>query len=344
MKDFIDLRSDIVTKPTPAMRKAMAEAEVGDDVFGEDPTVNVLQKKVAKILGKEASIFVPSGTMANQLAIKSHTQPGDEVIIEATFHPYNFEGGASAALSGIQFFCLKGIRGILDASQIEEAIRPDDHHFPVTRLICLENTHNRGGGSIYPVEKIAEIGRCAKSKGLLLHLDGARLWNASVATGIKPHEYAKWTDSVSVCLSKGLGAPIGSMVSGSKTFIDRVHRFRKMFGGGMRQVGIIAAAGIYALDHHIERLKEDHRNAKRLALGLKEVNGVSINPEHVETNIAIFDIAETGMTAAQVTDEMKKKGVLIHSVGKTQIRLVTHLDVSSEEIETALKAFKKILG
>jgi threonine aldolase len=344
MKDFIDLRSDTVTKPTPAMRKAMAEAEVGDDVFGEDPTVNVLQKKVAKILGKEASIFVPSGTMANQLAIKSHTQPGDEVIIEATSHPYNFEGGASAALSGIQFFCLKGIRGILDASQIEEAIRPDDHHFPVTRLICLENTHNRGGGSIYPVEKIAEIGRCAKSKGLLLHLDGARLWNASVATGIKPHEYAKWTDSVSVCLSKGLGAPIGSMVSGSKTFIDRVHRFRKMFGGGMRQVGIIAAAGIYALDHHIERLKEDHRNAKRLALGLKEVNGVSINPEHVETNIAIFDIAETGMTAAQVTDEMKKKGVLIHSVGKTQIRLVTHLDVSSEEIETALKAFKKILG
>ena len=344
MKDFIDLRSDTVTKPTSAMRKAMAGAEVGDDVFGEDPTVNALQRKVAKILGKEASIFVPSGTMANQLAIKSHTQPGDEVIIEATSHPYNFEGGASAALSGIQFYCLKGIRGILDASQIEETIRPDDHHFPVTRLICLENTHNRGGGAIYPVEKIAEISRLAKSKSLLLHLDGARLWNASVATGIKPHKYAQWADSVSVCLSKGLGAPIGSLVAGTKTFIDRVHRFRKMFGGGMRQVGILAAAGIYALDHHIERLKEDHQNAKRLALGLKEIKGVAIDPEHVETNIVIFDIAETGMTATQVRDEMKKKGVLIHSLGKTQIRLVTHLDVSSENIEVALKAFKKVLS
>jgi threonine aldolase len=343
MKKFIDLRSDTVTKPTPAMRKAMAEAEVGDDVFGEDPTVNALQQKVAKILGKEASIFVPSGTMANQLAIKSHTQPGDEVVIEATSHPYNFEGGASAALSGIQFFCLKGVRGILDASQIEEAIRPEDHHFPVTKLICLENTHNRGGGSIYPIQRIAEISRFARSKGLFVHLDGARLWNASIASGIKPQEYARWADSVSVCLSKGLGAPIGSLVAGTKTFIDRVHRFRKMFGGGMRQAGIIAAAGIYALDHHIDRLKEDHKNAKRLAFGLNKIQGVSINPEHVETNIVIFDIAETGMTAAQVRDEMKKKGVLIHPFGKTLIRLVTHLDVSKEGIETALKAFKKVL-
>jgi len=342
MKNFIDLRSDTVTKPTPAMRKAMAEAEVGDDVFGEDPTVNALQEKVARILGKEAAIFVPSGTMANQLAIKSHTQPGDEVIIEGTSHPYNFEGGASAALSGVQFYCLKGVRGILEASQIEEAIRPDDHHFPITKLICLENTHNRGGGAIYPIEKIVKIHRLAKSKGLSLHMDGARLWNASVATGIKPAEYAQWADSVSVCLSKGLGAPIGSMVTGSKIFIDRVHRFRKMFGGGMRQVGVIAAAGIYALDHHIERLKEDHQNAKRLALGLKEFKGVSINPEHVETNIIIFSTADAGMTAAQVTEAMKKEGVLIHAFGKTQIRLVTHLDVSSEDIEKALKAFKKV--
>jgi threonine aldolase len=344
MKEWIDLRSDTVTKPTPAMRKAMAEAEVGDDVYGEDPTMNLLQEKVAKILGKEASIFVPSGTMANQLAIKSHTQPGDEVIIEAASHSYNFEGGASAALSGIQFFCLKGTRGILDASQIEEAIRPDDHHFPVTRLICLENTHNRGGGSIYPIEKMSQISRFAKSRGLQVHLDGARLWNASVATGIKPQEYAQWADSVSVCLSKGLGAPVGSLVAGTKTFIDRVHRFRKMFGGGMRQVGIIAAAGIYALDHHIDRLKEDHQNAKRLALGLEEIKGISINPEHVETNILIFDVAETGMTGTQVTDEMKEQGVLIHPVGKTQIRLVTHLDVSSENIEVALKAFKKVFS
>ena len=341
---MIDLRSDTVTRPTPAMRKAMAEAEVGDDVFGEDPTVNALQGKVANLLGKEAALFVPSGTMANQLSIKSHTQPGDEVIIEASSHPYNFEGGAGAALSGIQFQCLKGVRGILDASQIEEAIRPADHHFPVTKLICLENTHNRGGGSIYPLEKMAEIYRLAKSKGLMLHLDGARLWNASVATGIKPREYAQWADSVSVCLSKGLGAPIGSLVAGSKSFIDRVHRFRKMFGGGMRQIGIIAAAGIYALDHHLERLKEDHRNAKRLAVGLKEFKGVSIDPMHVETNIVIFDVANTGMTSSQVAEAMKKEGVLIHAFSKTQIRLVTHLDVNAEDIEKALKAFKKILG
>ena len=344
MKDFIDLRSDTVTRPTPAMRKAMAEAEVGDDVFGEDPTVNALQEKVANLLGKEAALFVPSGTMANQLSIKSHTHPGDEVIIEASSHPYNFEGGAGAALSGVQFQCLKGVRGILDASQIEEAIRPADHHFPVTRLVCLENTHNRGGGSIYPLEKMTEIYRSAQSKGLLLHLDGARLWNASVATGIKPHQYAQYADSVSVCLSKGLGAPIGSLVAGSKLFIDRVHRFRKMFGGGMRQVGIIAAAGIYALEHQFERLKEDHQNAKRLAVGLKEFKGVSIDPKYVETNIVIFDVVNTGMTGAQVAEAMKREGVLIHPIGKTQIRLVTHLDVSSEDIEIALKAFKKVLG
>jgi len=344
MKDFIDLRSDTVTKPTPAMRKAMAEAEVGDDVFGEDPTVNALQEKVADLLGKEAALFVPSGTMANQLSIKSHTQPGDEVIIEASSHPYNFEGGAGAALSGIQFQCLKGSRGILDAPQIEESIRPADHHFAITRLICLENTHNRGGGSIYPLEKMAEIYRLAKSRELSVHLDGARLWNASVATGIKPQEYAQWADSVSVCLSKGLGAPIGSLVAGSKEFIDRVHRFRKMFGGGMRQVGIIAAAGIYALDHHIERLKEDHQNAKRLAVGLKEFKGVSIDPKHAETNIVIFDVANTGMTAAQVAEGMKKEGVLIHAFGKMQIRLVTHLDVTAEDIEKTLKRFEKVLG
>jgi threonine aldolase len=344
MEKVIDLRSDTVTRPAPAMRKAMFEAEVGDDVFGEDPTVNALQERVAKLLGKEAALFVPSGTMANQLAIKAHTQPGDEVIIEATSHPYNFEGGAGAVLSGIQFYCLRGTRGILDASQIEEAIRPDDHHFPVTRLVCIENTHNRGGGAVYPVEKIAEISRLAKSRSLLVHLDGARLWNASVATGIPPNEYGQWTDSVSVCLSKGLGAPIGSLVAGSKTFIDRAHRFRKMFGGGMRQAGIIAAAGLYALDHHIGRLKEDHRNAKRLAVGLKELKGVSLNPKHVETNIVIFDVTEAGKTALQIAEAMKHNGVLIHAFGKTQIRLVTHLDVTEEDVDTALKAFKKVLS
>ncbi len=341
---WIDLRSDTVTRPTPAMRKAMAEAEVGDDVFGEDPTVNALQERVARILGKENAIFVPSGTMANQLAIKSHTEPGDEVIVEATSHPYNFEGGASAVLSGIQFNCLKGARGILDASQIEEAVRPEDHHFPVTRLICLENTHNRGGGSVYPLEKMTAVYRLAQSRGLRVHLDGARLWNASVAKGTDPKEYAQWADSVSVCLSKGLGAPIGSLVAGSKTFIDRVHRFRKMFGGGMRQVGILAAAGIYALDHHIDRLKEDHQNAKRLALGLKGLNGILIDPAHVETNIVIFDVAGTGMAASAVTEAMKRNGVLVHPINKAQIRLVTHLDISHGDVDSVLEAFEKVLA
>jgi len=344
MKDFIDLRSDTVTKPTPGMRRAMAEAEVGDDVFGEDPTVNFLQKKIAKILGKEAAIFFPSGTMANQVAIKSHTQPGDEVIIEAFSHSYNFEAGAGGALSGIQFYLLKGDRGIFEVSQIEEAIRPDDHHFPVTRLVCIENTHNRGGGSIFPIEKMREIYQLAKSKGLRVHLDGARLWNASVASGIKPHEYAQWADSVSVCLSKGLGAPVGSLVSGPKAFIGRAHRFRKMFGGGMRQVGILAAAGIYGLDHHLERLTEDHQNAKHLALGLRKLEGISIDPELVETNIVIFDVSQTGKNAPQIVEAMKKEKILTHAFGKTHIRLVTHLDVSREEIEMALNAFQKVIG
>lgn len=326
------------------MRKAMAEAEVGDDVYGEDPTVNALQEKVANLLGKEKALFVPSGTMANQLAIRSQTQPGDEVIIEATSHSYNFEGGGGAALSGIQFNCLKGERGILDALQIEGAIRPDDHHYPVSKLICLENTHNRAGGSIYPLEKMKSIYQLAKAKGLLVHLDGARLWNASVATGIKPAIYAQYADSVSVCLSKGLGAPVGSLIAGSKELVDRAHRFRKMFGGGMRQAGIIAAAGIYALDHHIERLREDHQNAKQLAMGLKKIKGISINPDHVETNIVIFEITEAGIIASQLAEAMKKEGVLIHPIGKTQVRLVTHLDVSTEDIGMALKAFERVLG
>jgi len=217
-----------------------------------------------------------------------------------------------------------------------------DHHFPVSKLICLENTHNRGGGSIYPIKNIEEISQLAKSKGLLVHLDGARLWNASIATGIKPSIYARWADSVSVCLSKGLGAPVGSLVAGTTAFIDQVHRFRKMFGGGMRQAGILAAAGIYALDHHLERLKEDHEKAKCLAMGIAQFNGVTIDPEQVETNIVIFDITHSGLTALQAAGAMKKKGVLIHAFEKTRIRLVTHLDVSSADVEKALAAFKKV--
>jgi threonine aldolase len=343
MPDYIDLRSDTVTKPTPAMRKAMAEAEVGDDVYGEDPTVNALQGKVAELLGKEAAIFVASGTMANQLAIKAHTQPGDELIMEATSHPYNFEGGAIAAISGVQVYCIQGVRGILNASQIEAAIRPADHHYAVTRLVCMENTHNRGGGSIYHLRNMQEIFGVAKAKGLSVHLDGARLWNASVATGVKLKEYAQCADSVSVCISKGLGCPVGSLVAGSKEFVDRVHRFRKMVGGGLRQAGILAAAGIYALDHHVDRLKEDHDNAKRLALGLKEIRGIAVNPDHVETNIIIFGVAGTGMSSPAVRDAMQKEGVLMNALPGNEIRVVTHLDVSRDDIDKALAAFKKVI-
>jgi threonine aldolase len=342
MKKFIDLRSDTVTRPTPAMRERMAEAEVGDDVFGEDPTVKALQKMAARILGKEQAIFVPSGTMANQLSIKAHTQPGDEVILEATSHPFNFEGGAGAVLSGVQFNCLAGTRGLLEPSQITEAIRPFDHHYPVSKLVCLENTHNRGGGSIYPLNTMKAIYEVAKTRGLMVHLDGARIWNASAATGIKPKEYARWADSVSVCLSKGLGAPVGSLVAGSSEFIERVHRFRKMFGGGMRQAGILAAAGIYALEHHRDRLKEDHEKARRLANGLAECPGILIYPDLPETNIVLLELDKGMRTASEAAEALKRKGILVLATDRYQIRLVTHLDVSMEEIEIALRGFNQV--
>lgn len=340
---MIDLRSDTVTKPTPAMRQAMMTAEVGDDVFGEDPTVNTLQEKAAKLLDKEAAIFVASGTMANQLSIKAHTQPGDEVIIEAGAHAMNFEGGAGAVLSGVQFFGIPGNRGIIDASQVEAAIRPDDAHFPVSRLIIIENTHNRGGGTVFPLSKILEIRELANRRGLRMHMDGARLWNACVAAGISPAQYAAPFDSISVCLSKGLGCPAGSLVVGSKDFIKRVHRLRKMVGGGMRQIGFLAAAGIYALDHHIERLEEDHRKAKKLAYGLAEIKNIKINPAEVETNILYFDVSPAERTAQEVVAACRQKGVLLHATGKTRIRCVTHLDVSFADIDQALIVISEVM-
>lgn len=344
MEEIIDLRSDTVTKPTAGMRKAMAEAEVGDDVFGEDPSVNALQEKVARLLGKEKAVFVPSGTMANQLSVKAHTQPGDEVLLEANSHVYYYEGGGGAVLSGVQFFLLQGKRGILEASQVEEAIRPPDLHYPVPRLISLENTHNRGGGSVYPIENLSAIYKMAQSRGLQVHMDGARLWNASAASGIKLEEYAQWADSVSVCLSKGLGAPVGSLVAGSESFIKRVFRFRKMFGGGMRQAGILAAAGIYALDHHLEKLKATHDQAKRLAHFLAGCRGVAIDPDQVETNIVIFDVSQSQKTPAQIAKAMRERGVLILPMGKTAIRLVTHIDISDAGIDKTIEAFRKVFS
>ena len=248
MRDIIDLRSDTVTKPTPAMRAAMAQADVGDDVFEEDPTVNRLQERVAELLGKEAALFVPSGTMSNQIAVRVHTVPGDELICDTNCHIYNYEAGGPAVLSGVTCRCVDGEFGILDVSQLEDdKIRPDNEHLVITKLVCLENTHNRGGGKIYPLDKIAAISRWARKHGLIMHLDGARLWNAIVATGIAAREWAKHFDTVSVCFSKGLGAPLGSALLGPKEVITRARRVRKQLGGGMRQAGIAAAGALYAL-------------------------------------------------------------------------------------------------
>ena len=344
MKNWIDLRSDTVTRPSRKMRMAMADADVGDDVFGEDPTVNRLQERAAALLGKQAALFVPSGIMANQLAIRALTQPGDEVIIEAQAHIFHYEAGAGGALSGIQFYCLPGVRGILEPTQVAEAIRTDEYYLPPTRLVCLENTHNRGGGTIYPIQKIRAIAKVARSYRVALHLDGARIFNASVATGVPVSQYAKFFDTVSFCLSKGLGAPVGSLICTTSDRIPLLRRLRRMFGGGMRQAGIIAAAGLYALEHKTARLAEDHANAKRLAAALAEMKRIAIQPDQVETNIVIFDIAKSRYTPLQAVEALKQHGLLVVSFGKNLLRAVTHLDVSRAQIDQAIRIFNKVLG
>jgi threonine aldolase len=344
MKQVIDLRSDTVTKPSLAMRRAMAEAEVGDDVFGDDPTVNKLQERVAMMLGKEAALFVPSGTMANTIAILSHTQLGDEVIVERESHTFCYEVAAASVFGGVQLNTIVGNSGILDADQIAKEIREANVHMPPTRLICLENTHNRGGGKIYPIEKIKAIHELASQRGLKMHLDGARLFNASVASGISPSDYAKYFDSVMFCFSKGLGAPVGSIVVGSKVFIERAHRFRKMLGGGMRQVGILAAAALYALENNVSKLAQDHENAKLLANELAKLKGFQIDPEQVETNIVVFDISKAGYSGAQVVEKLKQRGVLMIPFGATLVRAVTHLDVSNEDMKRAIQIIHGLFG
>jgi threonine aldolase len=340
----VDLRSDTITKPTPPMRRAMADAEVGDDVFGEDPTVNALQERVARLLGKEAAIFVASGTMANQTAIRAHTSPGDEILCEASSHSYLYESGAPAALSGCSYALIQGQRGMFTAHQAAQAIRPaGNDHFAQTKLILIENTHNRGGGSIWPLEAIAEIRRLADQTGLAMHLDGARLLNACVATGLKPHDYTQHFDSCSICFSKGLGAPVGSAVAGTGAFIRRVHRFRKMFGGGMRQVGILAAAALYALDHHVERLADDHANARRLAEAIATLPGIILDPAHVQTNIVIFDLDERIGPASQFVEAMGRQDVLLLAIGPQRVRAVTSLAVDRSDIERAITVFHQVV-
>ena len=342
---IIDLRSDTVTKPTEAMREAMARAEVGDDVYGEDPTVNRLQEMVAGLLGKKAALFVPSGTMANQLAIRIQTQPGQEVIAESKAHIVRYEQGAAGALAGVQLHWVTGDRGIMGPEHIEAAIRPKDQHSIQTALICLENTHNAGGGTIYPLSTIERIRAVASAHGVPMHLDGARLFNAVAATTLPPAAYAQHFETVSVCLSKGLGAPAGSLLlTNDPALIDKARRFRRMYGGAMRQAGILAAAGIYALEHHIGRLKDDHDNAKRLARKLQQIPAVTINPQHVESNIIIFDIIGHRLCPSELVAALRREHVLINAVGGTSFRAVTHLDVSTRQIDAAADAFARVLG
>jgi len=334
----IDLRSDTVTRPTPAMREAMARAEVGDDVYGEDPTVNRLQERVAEILGVEAALYVPSGSMANQIALKVNTQHGDDVIIGEGSHVWLYESGAGSALAGLQFsFAGKG--GLFTGADVRALFKPDNHHHAPTRLVCVENTHNRGSGRVWPEADVRGVLEAARALGLRAHLDGARLWNAAVATGKSEKELAAGFDTVSVCLSKGLGAPVGSLVCGSKADVWRAHRVRKIYGGGMRQAGILAAAGLYALEHNRARLAEDHANARRLAEKLGAVKGFRV--EAPDTNIVMLDLEAGAPDAETLVGRARGEGVLVNAVGPRRIRLVTHLDVDAKGIDRAAEVFAR---
>ena len=341
---MIDLRSDTVTQPSQEMRAAMAQAEVGDDVFGEDPTVNRLQEMAAELLGKEAALFVSSGTMANQINLRVLAHPGEEVICDAGAHSFRFEGGAGCALSGLSFYPLPGQRGLLSPEQVASAIQPDNIHMPETRVVALENTSNKGCGACYSMATIEAIARLAKEHGLMMHLDGARMFNACAAAGYSPRELASHFDTVSFCLSKGLGAPVGSMVVSSKANIKRALRERKRLGGGMRQVGILAAAGIYALEHNLERLSQDHERAQKLAQALAGLKGARIDPQTVETNIIIFDISPSGMSPQEVCQRLSLEGVGVIPFGGDNLRAVTHLQIDDAQVEQAITAFRRILG
>jgi threonine aldolase len=339
----IDLRSDTVTRPSAAMRAAMAHAPVGDDVFGEDPTVNRLQERAAELLGKEAALFVPSGSMANQIALKVHCQPGDDIIIGEGAHNQLYESGAAGALAGVQATVV-GRGGIFTARDVEAAWKPaENHSYAPTRLVCIENTHNRGGGVVWAQRDVSEIASFARTHEIPLHLDGARLCNAAIAQGASPAALAAHFDTVSLCFSKGLGAPVGSVIAGSKALMERAHRFRKMLGGGMRQAGILAAGALYALEHNVDRLAEDHANARLLAERLSEVPGLSVNLERVQTNIVMVDLATWLPAAAEAALALKAAGVLCLGIGPRRLRLVTHLDVDRAACERAVGVFASIL-
>ncbi len=342
---MIDLRSDTVTKPTPAMRRAMADAEVGDDVYGEDPTVNRLQERAAEIFAKEAALFVPTGSMGNQLCVKLHTRPGTEVVLEERSHIYNYEMGGAAVFSGITVRSVRGENGMLTRDLVAGAIHSQAPYYVTpTSLVALENTHNMAGGSVLPLAVSDSICTYAHSLGLPVHLDGARIFNAAVALNTTVAEIARPFDSVMFCLSKGLGAPIGSMILGPREFITEARSWRKRLGGGMRQVGILAAAGMIALEESPHVLPTDHANAKHLAAGVAELRGVAIDPEAVQTNIVIFDVAGTGKTTAEISQALREHGVLANGINPREMRMVTHYNVSRAAIEETLQAMKQVIG
>jgi len=337
----VDLSSDTVTKPTQDMRRFMCEAEVGDEQKYEDPTVNLLQDMVAELLGKEAALFLPSGTMCNEIALRVHCRHGEEMLAHTSAHPIHFESGGPAALAGVNVRSLDGPRGQYDAATLEAAIRPDNRHMPRSRLVWVEQTSNLGGGSIWPLAKVREVAAVARRRGLSTHMDGARLMNAVVASGVAAQEWAAPFDSAWIDFTKGLGAPVGAAIAGSRNFIAEAWRLKQQMGGAMRQAGIIAAGGIYALRHHVKRLADDHANARRLAEGLAALPGVSLDPATVETNLVFFDVTG-GIDAPKAVARLLARGIRMGALGPRTIRAVTHLDVSAQAIERALDAAKAV--
>ena len=340
----VDLRSDTVTRPTAAMRRAMAEAEVGDDVYGEDPTVNRLEQRAAESFGREASIFVPTGTMGNQIAIKCHTRPGQEVICEARSHILDYEMAMMAHFSGCIPRAVPGDGGVLSWSEIKKKIRPKTYYVAQTGLVELENTHNMGGGTVYPTEVAEEICDGAHDAGLPVHLDGARIFNAAAALGKPVAEITRKFDSIMFCLSKGLGAPVGSMLVGSRKLIEQARMYRKALGGGMRQVGVLAAAGLIALEEMPRRLHQDHENARWLAGELAKIPGIALDPARVATNIVVFNVARTGKTSAEISRGLAERSVLINGIDPENMRLVTHMDVDRAACGRALEALRQVCG
>lgn len=337
---MIDYRSDTVTRPTPGMLEAMMKAKVGDDVFGEDPSINELESMAAGMFGMEAALFCPSGTMTNQIAIKCHTQPGDEVICDETAHVYQYEGGGIAFNSGASVRLLPGNLGRITAEQVLTAINPDDPHRANSSLVCLENTSNRGGGSCYDIEEVKKIRALCDEKNLAFHLDGARLFNALVAKKESPRQHGELFDSISICLSKSLGCPVGSLLLGTKPFIKKARRVRKVFGGGMRQAGFLAAAGIYALQNHVDRLSDDHANAKQIAAAIKKKKFVKqVLP--VETNIIIFELDDQSSSPSLVS-KLKDSGILGYSISSNRVRLVVHLDITPQMVTKTIEVFAQL--